>query len=81
VCYSAGDFGGVRAAMQLRALLGELGTPSIPSIFPIPKVQDAFDEDGTPRDPSQLRRIGRFLDELEWYARALQDARRGGVPY
>jgi NAD(P)H-dependent FMN reductase len=81
VCYSAGSFGGVRAAMQLRAMLGELGTPSIPSIFPVPKVQDAFDDDGTPRDPSYPRRIGRFLDELEWYARALQEARRGGVPY
>jgi NAD(P)H-dependent FMN reductase len=81
VCYSAGAYGGVRAAMQLRALLGELGMPSIPSIFPIPKVQDAFDDDGTPRDPAYPRRIGRFLDELEWYARAMQAARRGGVPY
>jgi NAD(P)H-dependent FMN reductase len=81
VCYSAGAFGGVRAAMQLRAMLGELGMPSIPSIFPIPKVQDAFDDDGTPRDPAYPRRIGRFLDELEWYARAMQAARRGGVPY
>jgi NAD(P)H-dependent FMN reductase len=81
VCYSAGAFGGVRAAMQLRAMLGELGMPSIPSIFPIPKVQDAFDDDGTPHDPAYPRRIGRFLDELEWYARAMQAARRGGVPY
>ncbi|MHC5543131.1 NADPH-dependent FMN reductase, partial [Singulisphaera rosea] len=31
VCYSAGPFGGVRAAMQLRAMLAELGSPSIPS--------------------------------------------------
>ena len=35
VCYSAGRYGGVRAAMQLRAMLGELGTPSIPSLLPI----------------------------------------------
>ncbi len=81
VCYSAGAFGGVRAAMQLRAMLCELGTPSIPSLFPIPKVQDAFEEDGTPLDEAYPRRIARFLDELEWYARALQDARKGGVPY
>jgi NAD(P)H-dependent FMN reductase len=81
VSYSAGAFGGVRAAMQLRAMLGELGTPSIPSIFPVPRVQDAFDNDGTPRDPAYPRRIGRFLDELEWYARALREARKGGVPY
>src|SRR5438105_6859510 len=55
VCYSAGPFGGVRAAMQLRALLSELGMPSIPSILPIPHVQDAFEEDGTPRDPAYER--------------------------
>jgi NAD(P)H-dependent FMN reductase len=67
-CYSAGDFGGVRAAMQLRATLAELGMPSISSIFPMPKVQDQFDEDGTPRDPVHERRVGRFLKEFEWYA-------------
>ncbi len=81
VCYSAGAFGGVRAAMQLRAMLGELGMPSIPSIFPIPKVQDAFDEEGHPQDDAYHRRVARFLDELEWYARALKAARKEGVPY
>ncbi len=57
VCYSAGAYGGVRAAMQLRAMLCELGTPSIPSILPVPNVQDAFDDDGRPRDDAyhQLR--------------------------
>ena len=38
VCYSAGSFGGVRAAMQLRMTLAELGMPSIPSVFPIPRI-------------------------------------------
>src|SRR5206468_8684022 len=50
VSYSATPFGGVRAAMQLRAMLAELGMPSIPSLFPIPKIQDAFDADGKPAD-------------------------------
>ena len=72
VCYSAGSFGGVRAAMQLRMLLGEIGTVSIPSIFPIPRVQDAFAEDGTPTDPATTTRAKKFLDELEWYAEALR---------
>jgi NAD(P)H-dependent FMN reductase len=80
-CYSAGAFGGVRAAMQLRATLGELGMPSIPSIHPMPKVQDQFEDDGTPRDPAHVRRAGRFLSELEWYANALKRARSEGVPY
>jgi NAD(P)H-dependent FMN reductase len=81
VCYSAGAFGGVRAAMQLRAMLCELGTPSIPSLFPVPKVQDAIDEKGIPLDDGLNRRAARFLDELEWYANALKAARGTGVPY
>ena len=80
-CYSAGPFGGVRAAMQLRAMLGELGMPSIPSLFPVPKVQDAFLEDGTANDPATPGRVARFLGELEWYAAALKVARASGVPY
>lgn len=81
VSYSGGSFGGVRAAMHLRAMLGELGMPSIPSIFPVPRVQDAFDDDGTPHDPAWSQRITRFLDELEWYAGALAVARTHGTPY
>lgn len=76
VCYSAGSFGGVRAAMVLRAMLAELGMSSIPSIYPIPKVQNAFDEDGAALDSNHERRIVKFLDELEWYARALKSARQ-----
>ena len=81
VCYSAGAFGGVRAAMQLRAMLCELGTPSIPSLFPVPRVQDAFDDEGHPKEAIYHERAARFLSELEWYARALKSARQAGVPY
>jgi len=81
VCYSAGPFGGVRAAMQLRVMLCELGTPSIPSLFPISRVQDAFDDEGNPRDEAYPKRTGRFFAELEWYANALKEARKAGVPY
>ncbi len=67
--------------MQLRAMLCELGTPSIPSLLPVPHVQDAFDDDGRPRDESYNDRAARFLAELEWYAAALKAARQAGVPY
>src|SRR5512144_803878 len=50
--------------MQLRATFAELGMPSIPSIYPMPNVQDQFDDDGNARDPAHVRRVGRFLDEL-----------------
>lgn len=80
-CYSAGSFGGVRAAMQLRAMLAEMGMSSIPSIFPVPKVQQSFDEDGTPRDEAYDSRVDRFLNEFEWYAHALKKARENDTPY
>ncbi len=81
VCYSAGAFGGVRAAMQLRAMLCELGMPSISSLFPIPKIQDALNNAGVANDSAFDRRFERFASELEWYASAMQSQRRHGVPY
>lgn len=81
VSYSAGAFGGVRAASHLRDMLAELGMPSIPTALPVPAVQDALADDGTPHDPAWDRRAARFLDELEWYARALAAERGRGVPY
>ena len=79
VTYSAGPFGGVRALINLRAILAELGTPSIPSAFPISQVQNAFDADGTPLDAAYDKRIVKFLDEFEWYANALRREREQGV--
>ena len=81
VCYSAGSFGGVRAAMQLRAMLCELGMPSISSLFPIPKVQAALDAEGRASEGVLDRRFQRFAAELEWYAEALRDRRLKSVPY
>jgi NAD(P)H-dependent FMN reductase len=81
VCYSAGAFGGVRAAMQLRAMLCELGMPSISSLFPIPRIQTALDAEGRPLDSEMDRRFNRFAVELEWYGEALRDRRMNGVPY
>jgi len=81
VCYSATPFGGVRAAMQLRAMLAELGMPSIPSIQPIPAVGSALTSDGLALTQHLAERTERFFDEFEWYMRAFQTERRKGVPY
>src|SRR5918912_798135 len=68
---SADAFVGVRATMQLRAMLCELGMPSIPSLFPIPRVQTAFDDAGDALDSGSETRFARFASELEWYASAM----------
>lgn len=80
-CYSAGPFGGVRAAIQLRAVLGEVGLVTIPTIFPVSRVGSSFEDDGTAIDSSYDERAVRFLDELEWYAEACAARRERGVPY
>jgi NAD(P)H-dependent FMN reductase len=80
VCYSAGGFGGVRAAMQLRMTLAELGMPSVPSILPIPRIAETIADDGAAPDLT-IRSMNRFLDEFLWYAGALADARMQGTPY
>ena len=80
VCYSAGQFGGVRAAMQLRMTLAELGMSSVPSLLPIPRIGEAIGEDGNAMAPGLDAPRDRFLDEFLWYGEALADRRRLGVP-
>jgi NAD(P)H-dependent FMN reductase len=81
VCYSGGSFGGVRAAMQLRALLAELGMPSIPSLQPIPTIGQAISQDGRPLTQALAERTGKFFDEFDWYMRALKAEREKGTAY
>ena len=82
VSYSVSGFGGVRAAIQLRAFLTEMGMPTISTIFSIPKIGDALNETGVPQDAALTERVGKFLDELEWYEEALQRQRQEkGTPF
>lgn len=81
VCYSGGRWGGVRAAMQLRMSLAEMGMVTIPSILPTARVGEAFLDDGTPVESSTATFAARFLDEFTWYMEALRERRRSGVPY
>jgi len=78
VTYSAGPFGGVPALVNLRGILAELGTPSIPSAFPISQIHSAFDTDGNSLDTPYDERVVKFLDEFDWYANALRHARDQG---
>jgi NAD(P)H-dependent FMN reductase len=81
VCYSATPFGGVRAAMQLRAMLAEVGMPSIPSIQPIPSIDKALTKNGVALTQQLAEKTGKFFDEFDWYMRAFKAERAKGVPY
>jgi len=79
VTYSAGPFGGVRGLANLRTILAELGTPSIPSAFPISQIHAAFDDGGNALEEAYEKRVIKFLDEFEWYTQALKRARAAGA--
>lgn len=81
VCYSRLSFGGVRAAMQLRAMLAELGMPSIPSIQPIPAAGESLTKDGIALTQQLAERTGKFFDEFDWYMRAFKAERAKGTAY
>lgn len=65
----------MRAAMQARCLLGEIGTVSIPNIFGMPQVQKSLDEAGTPLNDHMISGAEKHLEELEWYTTALKTQR------
>jgi NAD(P)H-dependent FMN reductase len=79
--YSAGGFGGVRSAIQLQTMLTVLGMTVTPTTFAMSKIQDSFDDKGKALDDSYEQRVPKFLDELEWYAKALKTQRKKGLPY
>ena len=79
--YSAGNFGGVRSAVHLRVVLGELGMPAISSMLPFPVIGNLFDEKLVPQNKFTEPSTKRFLDEFEWYIMALKNQRLQGTPY
>jgi hypothetical protein len=52
-----------------------LGAFSIPASFPVSRVQESFNQDGSPADPSLQKRADRFIAELVWFAEAIQAKR------
>jgi len=79
--YSAGSFGGIRAAVHLRVIAAELGMPAISSMLPFPKIGKLFNENLIPVNQETEKRTERFLDEFTWYLKAFKHQRNVGVPY
>jgi NAD(P)H-dependent FMN reductase len=78
--YSAGRFGGVRAAVALRTILAELGMPSLPSILAIPAIGSALSDEGSANESWIDPAADRFLAEFEWYVQALAAQRAAHRP-
>lgn len=68
--------GGILCLASLRQVILHLGGVPIPATLPVPTVQNAFDNDGSPRDPKWNQRAKDYFDELLWFTKALAAKRR-----
>ena len=79
VAYSGGIGGGIRAIEHLAHVVIEAEMVPLRNNVVIPFVHDAFGTDGQPTDPRTGAAATVLLDDLAWWASALQLARAGGV--
>ena len=74
VTYSAGQWGGTRAAVSMRTFLSELGCLPVSAMIHVPHAQDVFDEDGGYREGVDSDRWSGYLDrtfeQLCWWTDA-----------
>lgn len=68
---SSGPFGGMQVITSLQFTLWKLQAWTVPAMFPVPKVQDAFDEHGVPAEHAVTdKRAASFMKEFLWYIEA-----------
>jgi NAD(P)H-dependent FMN reductase len=64
---SNGSFGGTQVITSLQFSLWKMKAWTVPAMFPVPNIQDTFDEQGNPTDTIQTdKRAKLFLEELFW---------------
>jgi len=64
---SDGSFGGTQVITSLQFTLWKMKAWTISAHFPVPKVADAFDENGHPTDKEATeKRAHAFIDEMMW---------------
>jgi len=68
---SDGSFGGTQVITSLQFSLWKIRAWTVPAMFPVPKVNDAFDEQGVPTDKAGTdKRASGFIKELLWCVEA-----------
>jgi chromate reductase, NAD(P)H dehydrogenase (quinone) len=79
VTYSAGPWGGMRAAMAIQIMNHELGCLPVSKLCGIPFVSDVLNEDGTPKPENShsrmLHQLPEMLTQLEWMSVAMKRQR------
>lgn len=84
VTYSAGQWGGMRAAIGMRTFLSELGCLPVSAMIHVPNAQEAFSEDGATQEGQDQARwfdyFGRTFGQLIWWAQAARAHRAEADP-
>ena len=79
VTYSAGQWGGARAAVAMRAFLSEMGCLPVSAMIHVPKAQEVLAEDGSflasVDDARWTGYFERTLAQLRWWAEAARRQR------
>ena len=67
---SDGSFGGTQVITSLVFTLWKIKAWVVPAMFPVPKVEETFSEDGSPAKPATDERATAFVNELLWCVQA-----------
>lgn len=85
VTYSAGQWGGMRAAVGMRTYLCELGCLPVSAMVHVPRAQEVFTDDGAPQDgvdqSTWFDYFDRTFSQLIWWAQAARDHRASVDPH
>lgn len=85
VTYSAGQWGGMRAAVGMRTFLSELGCLPVSAMIHVPRAQDVFDGEGSPQtgedEAAWFDYFGRTFSQLLWWAQAANEHRTRVDPH
>lgn len=71
-----GGAGGARSAEQLKQVAVELEMAPVKTQLVIPRVWEAFDEAGQPKNPNIQGILNHTVNDLLWWTRALKDAKK-----
>jgi len=84
VTYSAGQWGGVRAAVGMRSFLSELGCLPVSAMIHVPKAQDVFIESGEANNRAEQTSwdsyFSRTFNQLMWWAEGASKQREALDP-
>jgi NAD(P)H-dependent FMN reductase len=71
VSVSSGNFGGVNSLALLQNVLLKIKAVPVPATFPVPKVEESFDEKGNALNKEATdKRAAAFLKEVLWFCEA-----------